>query len=51
MRLGVRHPGGPPPLEQADDEGGTDAEGPGDLPESAFVMIDRGDDASRRSVE
>jgi hypothetical protein len=28
-------------LEQADDEGQTDAEGAGDLAERAFVMIDR----------
>ena len=44
MRFGVESPGGSPPLEQAGDRGGADAEDPCDLTDRAFVLIDgRGD--------
>ena len=41
MRFGGERPGGTAALEQADDEGGADAEDPGDPADRAVVMIDR----------
>jgi hypothetical protein len=41
VRLGGECLGGAAPLEQANDEGGADAEDPGDPADRAVVMIDR----------
>src|SRR5512135_862208 len=43
--LGVQRAGGVSPLEEADDEGEADAEGPSDLAERALVVIDGRRDA------
>src|SRR5512135_1775693 len=43
--LGGERPGAAPPLEQADDEGGAEAEGPCDLADRTLVMFDRRRDA------
>ena len=41
VRPGGERPGGAAPLEQANDEGGADAEDAGDPADRALVMIDR----------
>jgi hypothetical protein len=41
VRLGIQSSGATSPLEQADNEGGTDAEDPADLSDGALVVIDR----------